>query len=193
QIARVGEQAVVRGDEPLVEDRPKGRRDLRPGALYVRGYLRRLLDDLVLKAGVELHVPRLVDLLGGKEGHLLLARPRADEPGELRRDPLLGDHQRAEHERQQRPVLHRGPLLPVDGQVDLPGIPLTLLPVAVERLRVVEVDLPSRHEGFLARTIADLACAWTRWVSSISMPSRPAAASASRNSRSVSAPAMQPV
>ena len=52
---------------------PEGRRDLRPGALDVGGDRRRVGDDLVLEARVELHVARLVDLLGREEGRLLLA------------------------------------------------------------------------------------------------------------------------
>ena len=51
----------------------------------------------------------------------------------------------------------------------------------------------ARGYGLRARTIAEPACSWTRWVSRISIPSRPAAASSRRNSSSVRAPAMQPV
>ena len=47
--------------------------------------------------------------------------------------------------------------------------------------------------GLRARTMADAAWSWTRWVSRISTSVRPAALSAARNSRSVRAPAMQPV
>ena len=51
-----------------------------------------------------------------------------------------------------------------------------------------------RHQaGFRARMIAEPACSWTRCVSRISTSSSPAAASAARNSASVSAPPMQPV
>ena len=47
--------------------------------------------------------------------------------------------------------------------------------------------------GLRARMIAEAALSWTRWVSVISMSTKPAAASACSNSRRVSAPAMQPV
>ena len=45
-----------------------------------------------------------------------------------------------------------GPLLPVRRQVDLERAPLGLLPVAIERLRIVELDLA--HAGFTAGMIA---------------------------------------
>ena len=66
-------------DELLVEDRPERGRDLLAGALDVRGDQRGLGDDLVLEARVELHVPGLVDLLGGQERDLLLAAVRAHQ------------------------------------------------------------------------------------------------------------------
>ena len=52
---------------------------------------------------------------------------------------------------------------------------------------------PGVPQGLVARTIAEAAAAWTRWVSVIVMSVRPAAVSASVNSSRVSAPAMQPV
>jgi hypothetical protein len=55
---------------------------------------RRVGDRLVLKSGVKLHMPRLVDLLGRQERRLFLAAVRAHEPREPRRDPLSGHHQR---------------------------------------------------------------------------------------------------
>ena len=42
--------------------------------------LRRPGDHLVLEAGIELHVARLIDLLGGKESRLLLAVMSANQP-----------------------------------------------------------------------------------------------------------------
>jgi hypothetical protein len=72
-------------------------------------------DHLVLEACVELHVPGLVDLLRGEKGDFLLAAARPHEARELRRDPLLGDHQRAQHEGDERAVLHRRPLFAVNG------------------------------------------------------------------------------
>ena len=51
----------------------------------------------------------------------------------------------------------------------------------------------AHRAGLRARTMADAASACTRWVSRISMSVSPAALSAARNSRSVRAPAMQPV
>ena len=45
------------------------------------------------------------------------------------------------------------PLLAVGGQVDVPGAPLALLPMAVERLRVVQMNLVRRfaHAGGATR------------------------------------------
>jgi hypothetical protein len=63
----------------------------------VRGDFARGGDDLVLEAGVELHVAGLVDLCR-EEGRFLLGAVGADEAAELRGDALLGDHQRREHE-----------------------------------------------------------------------------------------------
>ena len=80
------------GDEPLVRVRRAASSKIvaeRVGDVLA-GALRRARrsasgrgDDLVLEARVELHVPRLVDLLGGEERRLLLAAVGADEPGEL--------------------------------------------------------------------------------------------------------------
>jgi hypothetical protein len=47
--------------------------------------------------------------------------------------------------------------------------------------------------GLVARTIADAAEAWTRWVSVMETSVSPAACSAAVNSSRVRAPAMQPV
>ena len=74
---------------------------------------------------------------------------------------------------------HPRPLAAVGLEVDRERRPLRVLPAPVERLGVVELDLVRRrHAGLLARMIADDACACTRWVSRISMSTRPALASA---------------
>jgi hypothetical protein len=97
-------------------------------------------DHFVLEAGVELHVAGLINLLGGEKAGFLLALGGHHEAGELGRDPFLGDHQR-----RQRPV-NEGfvlvgervlPLVAVGCQLDRPGVPLLVLPVAIERLGVV--------------------------------------------------------
>ena len=134
-------------DERLVEEVPEGVGDLLARATDVCAYRRRLGDHLVLEAGVELHVTRLVDLLGGQERRLLLGRVGADQTGELRRDPLLGDHQRGQREEDDVPLRagHRPPLLPIGGEVDVERRPLLLLPAPVERLRIVELDLRLGH------------------------------------------------
>ena len=113
----------------------------------MRGDRGRVGDHLVLEARVELHVARLVDLLGGEEGRLLLGAIGADQAGELGGDPLLGDHQRGQHPEDQPPVLlaQLVPLLAVGARSIAKGRPLLVLPVAVEGLRVVEVDLGHRR------------------------------------------------
>ena len=95
-------------------------RELLAGALDVLGDRARVGDDLVLKTGVELHVASLVDLLRGQEGRLLLASVRADQARELRRDPLLGHHQRRERPEHQVAILaaHLAPLRAVGREVD---------------------------------------------------------------------------
>src|SRR3954452_22206729 len=141
------------------------------------------------KGASSLHVAGLVDLLRGQEGRLLVGVGGHDETGELGGDPLLGDHQRRQRPVDEALVLVAQlalPLVAIGLEADRPGVPLLLLPVAVEGLRIVQVD--SR-----ARMIADPACSCTRCVSRISISSKPAASSAPRNSGSVSAPATQPV
>ena len=93
QVRRVGEQLLVGLHECLVEDVPERVRHLLAGALDVGRDELRLGDHLVAKARVELHVARLVDLLGREKGGLLLRPVGRDETGELGRDALLGDHQ----------------------------------------------------------------------------------------------------
>ena len=81
-------------------------------------------------------MPRSLDLLLGLGGPIT-------EPGELGRDPLLGDH-RDEDSAQlaqalvllgERPLLHRSRSV---GEVDGPRVPLLLLPMAIQRLRIVK-------------------------------------------------------
>ena len=72
-IAPIGNQALVRRDERLVEDGRKRLAELTAGARDVRSDRPGLGEHVVLKAGVELHVTRLVDLLGGEVGGFLLA------------------------------------------------------------------------------------------------------------------------
>ena len=129
--------------ERLVEELTERVRDLLPGALDVGGDRLRLGDHLVAEARVELHVARLVDLLGREEGRLLLRRVGGHEAGELGRDALLGDHQRGQREVDDlaQGRLHLRPLLPVVREVDREGAPLGLLPAAIERLRVVQLDV----------------------------------------------------
>jgi alkanesulfonate monooxygenase SsuD/methylene tetrahydromethanopterin reductase-like flavin-dependent oxidoreductase (luciferase family) len=91
-------------------------------------------------------VTRLVHLLGGEEGRLLLGAVRAHQSGELRGDALLGHHQGRERPQDEVAVILRH-LLPLTGvalEVDVERAPLLLLPVPVQRLRVVEVDV-GRH------------------------------------------------
>jgi catechol 2,3-dioxygenase-like lactoylglutathione lyase family enzyme len=112
-------------------------------AFDVRADRGRLGYNLVAEARVELHVPRLVDLLAREERGLLLGVVRRHQAGELRRDPLLGNHQRRECEEDD--LLHGRvdprPLLLVLRQVDVERAPLGVLPAAVERLWIVELDL----------------------------------------------------
>ncbi len=92
------QQRVVGLHERHVEDVAEGVGDLLARAAHVVGDGGGIGDHLVLEARVELHVARLVDLLGGEERRLLLGRVGGDQPGELGGDALLGDHQRGEHE-----------------------------------------------------------------------------------------------
>src|SRR4051794_31704791 len=82
EVAGRGDQLFVVTDEDLVEDLAEGVGDALAGAVDVGGDDLRLADDLVLEARVELHVARLVDLLGGEEGGLLLGAVGADEAAE---------------------------------------------------------------------------------------------------------------
>ena len=152
-------------DELVVEDRPEGRRDLLAGALDVGGDERGLRDDLVLEARVELHVPRLVDLLGRQERHLLLAAVRA-RPGRrtcvvIRSSATISEPRTKDTSERSSIAAHCSRST---GQIDVPRAPLALLPVAVERLRVVQVELvrvgahAGATAGLRARMIAEAAC-----------------------------------
>src|SRR3954453_6544224 len=147
-VPAVGDESVVGLHEPFVEDGGEGGGEPLAGAGDVRGDGGGVGDDLVLEARVELHVARLVDLLGGEERRLLLAAVRKHETGELGGDALLGDHQRAHRPMHEVAVLtaHRRPLLAIGREVDRERAPLAVLPVAVERLRVVQVDGLGRHD-----------------------------------------------
>ena len=151
-----GDQLIVRVDQVLVEDHAERVRHLLARALDVGGHRGGLGDHLVLEARVELHVAGLVDLLRGQEGGLLLAPVGGDQAGELRGDPLLGHHQRSEHEQHERPVGLRQarPLLAVAVEVDRERAPLGVLPVAVERLRVVEADLAHEQQSEAVSRVA---------------------------------------
>ena len=133
----------MRLDEALIEDGREGGRELLTRAGDVVGDRGGVGDDLVLEPRVELHVARLVDLLGREEGRLLLAAVREHEPGELGRDALLRDHQGRERPVDEPAVVlaHLRPLVAVGVEVDRERVPLRVLPVAVERLRIVEVDV----------------------------------------------------
>ena len=95
-VARVAPQPVVGVHERLVEHLANGLAEHLASARDVRADRGRVGDDLVLEARVELHVPHLVDELRGQVAALLLVVLRQHEAAELRRDPLLGHHQRAQ-------------------------------------------------------------------------------------------------
>src|SRR4029079_2621600 len=97
-IAGVREELVVQLDERAVDELTERVRDLLAGALDMSADRLRFRDHLVAEARVELHVASFVDLLGPEETLLLLRRLRRDQAGELRRDALLGDHQRGQRE-----------------------------------------------------------------------------------------------
>jgi hypothetical protein len=64
QAVGLGDEPLERLDELLVKDVAQGDRDALASPIDVRGDRLRGGDHLVLEAGVELHVSRLVDLLG---------------------------------------------------------------------------------------------------------------------------------
>jgi hypothetical protein len=96
-VARLAPQAVVSLHERLVEDPAKRLAEHLPGAGHVGGDRGRVGHNLVLEAGVELHVAVLVDQLRGEVAALLLVVLGEHEPAELRGDPLLRNHQRRQH------------------------------------------------------------------------------------------------
>ena len=83
----LGGQVGGRRDQPLVglhqravEDLPEGRRQLSRARATCSPIAGRVGHHLVLVAGVELHVARLVHLLGGQERGLLLAAVGPHQP-----------------------------------------------------------------------------------------------------------------
>jgi hypothetical protein len=107
----------VGSDQRVVEDPPEGLAEQLAGPGDVVADRRRIGDDLVLKPGIELHVSDLVDELGREEAALLLVVLGQDQPAELGRDPLFGDHQGAEDEEEELPLrlIDGRPLLQVGG------------------------------------------------------------------------------
>jgi hypothetical protein len=105
--------------------RPLQRRtDVSPGA-----------GDLAHESREQHGVPCLVDLLGGKEVLLLLARRRVDERRQVVGDGVLAmEEQRVGPQR--APALDLGelvlPLLAIDGEVEFGRAPVALLPAGVQ-------------------------------------------------------------
>ena len=92
-------------------------------------------DDLVHEALEEDRVARLVDLLGGQEVLLLLARRGVDERRQVVGDRVLAvEEHRVVPQRGAALVLgqHLMPLAPVLGEVDLRRAPVAALPARVE-------------------------------------------------------------
>ena len=146
-VARFAAKPLVGSDQGLVEDAAKRLAEHRAGALNVGGDRRGVGDHLVLEAGVELHVTHLVDQLGRQEAALLLGVLGQHQAAELRGDPLLRDHERAEDEVEELAlaVTEPGPVGGVAIQVDLVGRPVRPLPVLVEGLRIAEPRLAGRR------------------------------------------------
>jgi hypothetical protein len=163
EVARCGYQPLVSGHQLDVEDLAKRFGDALAGSSYVRTDDVRGGDHLVLEAGVELHVTRLVDLLGGQERRFLLRPGRGDQPRELGRHALFGDHQRRQREQQQLALLARRPwpLHPIGVEVDRERRPLRVLPAPVQRLWLVELKLVTHAAHSLAQ-IASLPGGGTR-------------------------------
>ena len=141
-VARVGDQALAHLHEALVEQ-------LDEGVGHVGARRREPLLDAAVDAGhlaepavEELHVARLVDLLGREEGLLLLVLVGHDEAGELGGHPLLADEERAEPPEVLLLVLvgELGPLLLVALEVDRLRLPLLALPQLVELLRLHQLE-----------------------------------------------------
>ena len=147
RVPRLGHEPLVRLDQGLVEDRGERRRELFARAGHVLADRPGIGNHLVLIARVELHVARLVHLLGGQERGLLLGAVGGDQSRELGGDALLRHHQRRERPEDEGAVLarHRPPLVRVGLQIDRERAPLLLLPVAVQGLRIVQVDFVAGH------------------------------------------------
>ena len=139
-IAGIEAEPVVGLHQSLVEDVLERLAQNLARPRHVRGDRPGIRDHLVLEAGVELHVPDLVDELRREEAALLLVVLRQHQPDELGRDPLLGDHQRAEREVEELALglVEPGPVGRVAAEVDVLGRPVGVLPVEVELLRVLE-------------------------------------------------------
>ena len=92
---------------------------------------------------------RLVYLLGGEEGLLLLVLVGHDEAGELCRHALLADEERGQAPEMLLLVLlgQRSPVLLVALEVDRLRLPLLALPQLVELLRSISFSVGSgtRH------------------------------------------------
>jgi hypothetical protein len=125
------------------------RRRARARAGHVLGDHSRVGDHLVLEARVQLHGPRLVDLLGRDEARVLLAAIRAHQAGELGRDPFLGHRQRRGHVQPElaNAVGNRGPLLDFTGEVDRERARLRFLSPPVQGLRIDQLNLRHRPDA----------------------------------------------
>ena len=141
-VARVGDQPLAHLHEALVEQ-------LDEGVRHVRARRREPLTDPAVDAGhlaepavEELHVARLVHLLGREEGLLLLVLVGHDEAGELGGHALLADEERAQPPEVLLLVLvaELGPLLLVALEVDRLRLPLLALPQLVELLRLHQLE-----------------------------------------------------
>ena len=143
-VARVRDQPLAHLHEPLVEEL-----DERVGHVLARR--REPLLDAAVDAGhlaepavEELHVARLVDLLGREEGLLLLVLVGHHEAGELGGHALLADEERAEPPEVLLPVVvgQLGPVLLVALEVDRLRLPVLALPQLVQLLRVHQLERP---------------------------------------------------
>ena len=98
-------------------------------------------EHLAVPAVEELHVARLVDLLGREERLLLLVLVGHDEARELGRDALLADEERGEPpEALLLLLVERRPVLVVVLEVDRLRVPVLALPQLVELLRVHQLE-----------------------------------------------------
>ncbi len=109
EVAGCGDKPFVGVDKGDIEDLAERIGHVLAGSSHMRTDHVGSGDHLVLEAGIELHVPRFVDLPGREERGFLLRSVRSDQPRELGRDPLLGDHQRSEREQQRLALLGAEP------------------------------------------------------------------------------------